>query len=216
MTLTELVTFIRQRYNAVGDNFFSDDEMYRYIWAAEMELAHKAYVIESTLTTTSVDGQREYAYPTNTLAIKRVTYNGRKLAYATFREDDTLTLGNSAATTEGEPIVYSLWDSTLYLRPIPDTSALSIVIFSYSEPQEVTSSSVLEVPTIWQLGLADYCLHLMAGKDKNFQAAEMYKKAWDATVFEAIKWSRKRLRGDSFHSVKDESAMIEPPFIGSY
>lgn len=214
MDVQDLLEFARQRYNAVGDEFFSDAELYRHVWAAQMVLAHEARVIERVYQTTTTASQQEYAYPTNTILIKRVTYDGNKLMPITFREDDTLTLNNSTTTATGTPQYYALWNETLYLRPIPD-DALTLKVFSVSEPQEVTSNSTLEVPSMWHLGMADYLCWQMALKDKNLQAAAQYEKTWQATVQKAKRWQRLRLRGDALHSVKDEDS-LPTTYIGAY
>lgn len=214
MNLGDLVTYTRQRYNAVGDNFFSDDEIYGLIYAAQMELAQHAKLIETTYSTTTVAGQQEYSYPARTIAIKRVTYNGRKLHPISFREDDTLTAFNQATTATGEPQFYAVWNETIVIRPIPN-GAETLKIYSINEPDEVTSTSALEVPSVWHLALADFVLAAMAGKDKNHQAADKYQALWDRNVERAKRWQRIRLRGDAFYSVKDDDAFTTN-YIGAY
>lgn len=205
MTPNELQTYARQQYNAATDNFFSDAELYQHIWAAEFELSRQAMLIERLYSTSTVASQQEYTYPTDTIAIKRITFDGVKLVPITFKEDDTLTLGNSATTATGDPQFYAVWNSTIYLRPIPSRVA-TLQIFSFNEPAEVSAASTLEIDTMWHLAMADFLLWKMAAKDKNFEAANYYKGMWDKTVFEARKWGRRRLRGDSFLVIKDEEA----------
>jgi hypothetical protein len=205
VTPLELQTYARQQYNATTDEFYSDDELYQHIWAAEQILATEGLLIERVYTTTTVVDQQEYSYPTDTIAIKRVTYDGVKLVPISFREDDTLTLGNAATTATGSPQFYALWNRALYLRPIPDDD-LALKIFSYNKPTEVSAASTLEIDEMWHLAMADYLLWKMASKDKNFEAAGHYKELWDKTVYEARKWGRKQKRTDGFHSIKDEEA----------
>lgn len=205
MTPNDLQEYARRQYNASSDQFFSDAELYQHIWAAQHELAYKALLIERVYSTTTVASQQEYSYPTDTIAIKRVTYDGVKLVPISFKEDDTLTLGNSATTATGAAQFYAIWNSTLYLRPIPD-DALTLQIFSYNEPTEVSATSTLEIPTMWHLPIADFVLWKMAAKDKNFEAAAQYQAMWAKTVMEARKFGRRRLRGDAFVVVKDEDA----------
>ncbi len=138
MTPNDLQEYARRQYNASADQFFSDSELYQHIWAAEYELAYKAMLIERVYTTTTVASQQEYSYPTDTIAIKRVTYDGVKLVPITFKEDDTLTLGNAATTATGSPQFYAIWNETLYLRPVPDDD-LTLKLFTYNEPTAVTA-----------------------------------------------------------------------------
>lgn len=202
MTPTELMTAIRQRNNSVGDSFWSDAEMLGLIEAACLDLARKAQVIERVYTTTTVAGQQEYSYPSNTISIKRVTYNGRKLTPITMREDDALTLSNSTTLATGSPEYYFIWNDTLYLRSVPD-DAQALKIFSYNRPQTLTVASTIEVPEQFQMDLIWYCLAEMLAKEKNYTGSQFYADKWEKVVADARKWQRMRKRGDSFTAVQD-------------
>ncbi len=202
MTPGDVIEFAKQQYNAVNDTFFSDSELYRLIWMAQNELAREANVIEQTYSTSTVIGQQSYSYPSLMVSIKRVTYGGLKLEPITFREDDSLTLGNSATTVVGTPNYYSVFNKVLYLRTVPD-SVKSLVLFGYNEAQEVSATSVLEVPTHYHQDLADFLLWRMAIKDKNYTGAEYAHQVWKEKVAGAKSWSKKRLRGDANAHVQD-------------
>lgn len=204
MTPQELIDAARNRYNSVGDTFWSDSELFQHVYEACMELAHEAFVIESYSTTVSVAATASYAYPTRAIAIRRVVYDGKRLEPISMRDDDLVTFFDSSSAAQGEPDYYYDWDDTIYLRPIPDTSALVIGIFAYSEPAVVTAASTLEVPTIWQVKIIDYVVSKMALKEQNFATAEAYAAAWAATVQKAKAWTRKKRRSDSFSSVREE------------
>lgn len=203
MTPTTLAEYARQQYNSVGDDFFSDTELYRHIWSAQNELAREALLIEQTYSTTGVVSQQEYDYPTNTIAIKRITYNGLKLEPITFREDDAFTNGSAATTQTGTPLFYMVFNEVIYLRPIPDT-AYTLKIFSFNEASEITSaSSTIDVPTFFHQQIADYLLWRMAAKDQNYTAAQYYEQRWADNVKKAKIWKKKRLRADGFSNVQD-------------
>ncbi len=206
MTPVEVVTLARQSYNAVGDDFFADAELYGHLTGAQNQLAREANVIEQTYSTTTVIDQREYDYPSATISVKRVTYNGLKLEPITFREDDAVTNGNEATTQTGTPLYYEIFDKVLYLRPIPD-AAQTLKVFSFNEAAAVTATSVLDVPTVFHHCLVDYLLWRMATKDQNFQGAQYYLAKWDEHVKKAKVWSRKRARGDAFGNVQDIYAL---------
>jgi len=207
-TVQDVALYARRQYNSVGDDFFSDAELYTHLWAAQMDLAREGLLIEATYTTSTVADQQEYSYPTNTIAIKRVTWDGKKLAPITFREDDILTLTNQSTSATGTPQYYAIWDKTLYLRPVPATVA-TLKIFSFSQPQEVTSTSTLEVPSEFHLDLADYLLWRKALKDKNFQAAAQYQALWGEKLKKARAFGRKAKRADGFAAVQDLELISE-------
>jgi hypothetical protein len=208
MTPLEVITYARQQYNSVSDDFFSDAELYKHVWAAQMDFARRAFAIERVYTSTTVADQREYELPTNSISIKRIEYDGKKLMPISFREDDTLTLTNSTTDATGTPQYYAVWNHTIYLRPVPD-DALTLTIYSVNAPQEVTSTSSLEIPSMFHLDLVDYVLWRKAIKDKNFASASEYKKLWDDKLYRARQDHRRSKRGDGFAGVQDVEQLNE-------
>lgn len=206
MTPGEVSTYARQQYNAANDSFFADTELYKHQWRAQMILAQEAKIIENTYTTTTVASQQEYTYPTSAIAIKRITWNGKRLDKISFREDDSLTGRNASTTASGEPRYYAIFDRIIYLRPIP-SAAYTLKIFSFDMPGEVSSTSSLDVPSDFHLDLVNYLLWQMAAKDQNFEAARYYRDEWAASVAKAKAWVRKRQTADSFNVVRDEEAI---------
>ena len=208
MSPTDLETAARNRYNSISDNFFSQAEIFSLIYDAEMELARETLVIESTTTTPTVIGTQGYAYPTEVIDLKRVTYDGKKLKPLTFREDDAITGLNQTTLSQGTPQYYFIWDQYIYLRPIPSAVA-TLAIYSYNEPGLVTSTSTLEVPTMHHMALLDYVVSEMAAKDSNFNAANYYTAKWERKKQDIKRWVKKNRRGDSFNVVQDEDSLIE-------
>ncbi len=203
MTPTGIEDAARQRYNAVNDTFWSQDEILNLIYAASLELSVEGIQIEATPTDVSVASQRAYDYPDYALAIKRVEYDGVKLEPITFREDDAITLSQTGSLSQGTPIYYTLWNNKIYLRPIPDTSALTIQYYTYNEPQPVTAGSTLDIPSAFHMDIVNYILAHMYAKDKDQSASAYYLGMWQAAVLKIKKWKRKRVRTDSFSAVQD-------------
>ena len=208
MTPAELETFVRQRYNAVGDSFYPQAEIYNLFWQAQMELALETYCIDGTYTTTSVASQRAYDYPTNAISIKRVEYNGDRLYPNDFIDDDYLTGNNPGDTSTGTPENYQVWQGQLYLRPIPSTSALTIKVFSYDMPQQPISSSTLDVPSQYHLFLADFALYSMFAKDKDLQMARHHLEVWQQNKAMVLRAEQSLKQGDQFSVVKDIADII--------
>ena len=193
-------------YNAVSDTFFSDTQIYNWIWQAEIELAKKAWVIESYTTGSTSASTQSYAYPTNAVAIKRVTVNGKKLKRITFREDDAVTLSNQNITTTGWPIYYADFNSTIYMRPIPDAT-YTIGWYTYNLPTLPSSTGTLDVPTIFHFDLVDYCLFRMFGMDKDPVNVQYYKTEWEKHVMDAIAYTARKKRTDSLRTVQSEDTL---------
>lgn len=210
MTPQQVEEAARRRYNAVNSSYWTQDEVFKLIYDAELTLAVEARVIENTNSSTStVAGTQGYAFPTNCIAIKRLEYNGTKLKPVSMREDDALTLNNSVDTTQGTPQYYFEWNNTVYLRPIPD-AVQTLKFYQYEMPTLLTTASTtLSVPTRCHMHLVDYVGAVMAEKDGNFSMADRMMKRWEEYVEREKRFTAKKKRTDGFAVVKDEESLAE-------
>lgn len=207
MLPSDIIATARDIYNATGDNFFTDTQMYNWIWAAEHEFAKKAWLIERTFTTPTVSGTQTYTYPTNTIAIKRITVNGKKIKRITHRYDDAITLSNATVTTQGWPIYYTDFNYTIYLRPIPD-GVYTMQVFTYQDASQITSASqVLETPALFHMDIVDYMLFRMFAKDRDAQNMSFHRDEWKRHVADAVAYKNRMKRTDSFATVQSEDVL---------
>ncbi len=203
MDVSDLEDYCRRRYNAVNETrFFTSLEIMAYIWDAEMQLARQSHCIRNVYSTTSVASQQEYAFPTRTIAIKRLSFDGIKVEPRPL--DEVLNLTSSVASPTGRPYIYAIWNEVLYFGPIPDTDGLAIKIFSINEPDEVATTAVLDVPSRYHMDLSEYVVWQMAIKDKNYQGAQYHQARWESIVRDAKAFERKMMRGDRMSFVTDD------------
>lgn len=207
MTPSEIELMARRRFNAVNDTFFSQQEIFDYIYAACLKISDETGAIERVYTTSTVVDQQDYDYPTNTIGIKRVTYEGRRLEKIDMIEDDVITGLNQDTTATGSPLYYWTWENTISLRPIP-AEVGTLKIWSLNEPSAITSASaVLEIPSVYHEKLVTYVLGCMKDKDKDYAGADREWAKFDDDV-KRIRQSIRRLkRTDKFAVVKDEEHM---------
>src|SRR3990167_9776787 len=121
MTPAQIELSARRRYNAVNDTMWSESEMWDMIYGACLEVSDEGYVIERTYTVSTVASTQDYDFPTNTIAVKRATWDGRKLTRIDMIEDDALTGLNQTTTDTGNPEFYWIWNDTISLRPVPSS-----------------------------------------------------------------------------------------------
>jgi hypothetical protein len=203
MTPSQIEEAARRRYNSVSDSFWSSDEIFELIYDACLELALETKCIERLFSTTTVASQQDYSFPSNVLAIKRVTYDGKKLKPINMREDDAITGLNQSIASEGSPTFYYQWDYTISLRPLP-SDALTLKIWAYVLPSAITSTSTLEIPEEFHMKLVNYIVAEMAAKDSNSDMAVYYSKRWDRAKLDILRWVAVRKRTDAFAVVQDE------------
>lgn len=207
MTPSQIEQMARERYNAVGETFWSQSELFSLIYAAEMELATKTLCIERTFSATTVSGTAEYAIPSNTLSIRRVTYNGLRIDPVDGTEGESIELGNSTVVISGLPIGYERWNDTIILHPAPN-DAQTLKVYTFGLPQSVTSTSTLEVPDFTHTRIVNYVVSEMYAKDKDFGSAKYYREIWTTVdIPEILRAIKKRRRADRMAHVKDEESL---------
>lgn len=208
-TAGQLEEQIRQRFNAVGDGFFSSGEIWDLLVDAQNELALETDCIEKVFSTTTVNGTREYEYPTNAYRIHRVQWNGKRLDPNDFMLDD-LSTGNSADTTStGEPINYQIWGDTMFLRPVPD-AAQTLKVFCNVTAQDITvATQTLDIPERYVRHLKDYCLAAMFAKSgaRVRQFAQYHDGRWQKAINDVKRVEMKRKQGDQYSVIKSDEQM---------
>lgn len=207
MNINEVLTLARQSYNAVGDTYWSDDELLGYAYMAELELAREGREIEKTFVTSSVLGQQEYDFPQNAIQIKRITYGGAKLQPISFGEFDALTAMDEDSATSGEPQYYVEWDNTFILYPIPDVDGTdNIKVRCIVRPTRQTSVGAFVVDEQWHPAIVDYIVFRMASKDQNQVIAKDMYASYQQYLQQCRQWRQKRKQGDRFAIVKNTDA----------
>ncbi len=218
MTPSEVETQARRRYNSVSDtSFYPQADVFQWIWEAEQELAVRTRCIEGRDTTslTTTASTQAYSVPATFFEVLRVEVDGTKLQKIDFREDDALTIGGANTTSTGTPNYYFIWNRTLYLRPIPDTSSLEIKLYGPKNATALTTASTtLTTPAQYHHRLIPYVVAQMALKDENFDVHEAQLVAWERNVEQTEKDEKRRKRADRFAIVKPEELMDQSPFGG--
>lgn len=212
MTPAQIETAARRKYNSASSSFFSSSEIYDLIYQAELEIAEETKVIEVTALFSggSTASTRAYAIPSTISEVKRVEYDGRKLQKIDFDQDDVQTLFDSNTTATGDPLYFSEWNGSIYLRPIPNASSDQIRFYGYGLPLPVTTASqVLEVPTLFHLKIVDRVVAEMAMKDQNPTVSQTYFDLWYNRHLPAIKkWYAKKRTAAAFKTVKDVDTLV--------
>lgn len=213
MTPAQIEQAARRRHNSESSAFWASDEIMKIIYEAELIIATECLAIENIDTSiTTVASTRAYTLPTNVIALKRVEWNGVKLQPISFSEDDIVTLDNADTTTEGDPQFYSVWEETIYLRPIP-SSAEILKLYSYEEPTLLTTaSSSMSVPSRFHQPIIDYVVAIMAEKDELYELSDRAMARWNQGLDRAKRQIAKMKRGDSFAVVKDEDMLANTVF----
>lgn len=205
MTPAQALARCRQQINETTAAFWSDAEIYGYMWEAESILAGKLGLFQAISAHTTVTGTSAYTCPDSMLRLSRITYDGKKLKKADFTERDYLDGTNYGSTpSSGKPQIYTEWGQSVYLLPVPDAAA-TLNFFYLKAPSEITASASFSVKdeTLQQM-IPDYCVWKCSMKDGELTRADRHQNAWEKNVLRAESMWIDHKMEDRILSVKDE------------
>src|SRR3990167_6430354 len=131
MTPAQALTRVRTQVNETTAAFWSDAEIYGYMWEAECILSGRLGLFQAITAVTTVTGTSAYTFPDGYQRIYRVTYDGKKLKKVDFTDRDHLD-GTSYGSTiqSGKPEMYMEFAKQLFLYPVPD-DAKAVALLGY-------------------------------------------------------------------------------------
>lgn len=205
MTPAQALTRTRLNLNETTAAFWTDAEIYSYMWEAECILAGKLGLFEATTAHTTVTGTSVYTFPSSMLRIARLTYDGKKLKKADFTDRDYLDGTDYGSTVQsGKPEIYIEWGQEVTLFPVPDAAATLRWHF-LKAPSEITAAAAFSVKdeSLQQM-IPDYCVYKCSLKDGELSRADRHQKAWEANVLRAESMWVDKKSEDRIYHVKDE------------
>jgi hypothetical protein len=202
---SDALTNCRRQLNETTAAFWSDAEIYGYLSEAERLLAGKIGGYQVRTAHTTVTGTSTYTMPAGCLRIDRVTYDGKKLKGANFRDRDFLDGTDYGSTLQsGKPEIYIPFGSEISLFPVPD-DAKTLQWFFRKTPTRITNATAFTIQeeTLQEM-LPDYAIWKCSLKDQELARADRHKQAWDQNLTMAASiWSDRETQ-DTISHVRDE------------
>lgn len=185
MTPAQALTLVRSQLNETAANFWTDAEIYAYMWEAENQLAQECGYTQAVTTHTTVTDQSAYTAPDDCLKIARVTFDGKKLKKVTAEDIDRLD-GTTVGSTiqSGKPTVYKEWGQNITLYKTPDDTygAEPLYFEFYKAPAVISGATDFTISNVAaQQLIPEYCLWRCKSKDKDKSAADHYQ-VWKAGI----------------------------------
>jgi len=199
MTPPNLLTLIRNRAAETSAGFWSNLEIYDYMWLGEIILAQRTGCTESSGTFDTVSGTREYTISTSVgtdvMTISRVTWYTYPLEKTDLNGVDVLEgVSYGSSGQSGQPTAYYEYANEIGFSPNPN-AAQECKVFYRAKPVKLTASSTsFTVPDEYGNYLAEYCLYLMFMKDQELKTeAANYFSQWEINVKLAVAdWAKRK------------------------
>jgi len=173
-TVSTLITKARRNINETSTTFHTDADFIAYCDEAQKYVVRETKCLESSSTSTSVSGTQNYALPNDCIAVRRITYDGKKVFSIDFIELDESELDETDLT--GTPTSYYIWNDTIYFYPIPGTSGKTIKIYYYNSPGTIDAATdTLETKAIYDDAIVCYMTYKALIKDSESDISNLDK-----------------------------------------
>jgi len=212
MTPAQILATVRAQVYEATAAFYTDAEIYSYMWQAEQEIANQVVCTEvrDSTSISSVTNTEYYSLPADVLYVERVEWNNTKLKKIDYRDRDSVNGGGYGGDLDkGDPYCYYQYGSQIGLFPVPQ-EAKTVALHYIQEPaQIVTASSAFTVPSFFAKYIPDFCLSRMYAKDQDDGRAKFHQGLWSGNILSAKQlWSQRQFK-DALLVVKDSDKYPE-------
>lgn len=172
MIVSDVITRVQRQFGDEASVQIDSSDIIRWINDCAKEIAVQNDLTQATGLQNSEKDLNVYAAPADTLAIRAVYYNQKKLDFYSRTEYDAyVNINDPTETASGTPFLYTRHVDDLILYPTPD-SVGTIKIWYFQRPPEVTASTDnLPFPVEYHLRIVEYCLQQAYQTDEDWEAA---------------------------------------------
>jgi len=153
-----------------------DNDIQQWVNDAQTAIVAKNHTLKAVSTTTSVEGQASYSFPSPLIAqVTSILYDGALLENLDISSaQERISTSDPQQTDSGTPTVWYEWAGEFVLYPKPD-AAKEIKLFYTRYPTPISGSDdqLLDVPDKYFQAVVDYCLWKSYELDEDWQAAQI-------------------------------------------
>lgn len=178
MDVATALTRIKRQFGDEYDVIIMDDDIYGWIYEAEMDIIRTVGANEQTME------QGTTVFPLNVpenINITRLSIDGRVLKYTSINEMASQNLNINAT---GARTAWYKKNSTLYLYPAD--SLLQTVTIEYTKiptiMQGPPETNLFTVPEKYRTDVIQYCLAKAHNKNRNYQAERVHMENYQSSL----------------------------------
>lgn len=173
-TVADIATYVKRQFGDESGVQVTNDDIIRWVNAAEQEIISANQVLKAVATTATVADQEEYVLGTGVdlQYINSIHVAGLKLPFRNFNDAESyITVNDPDKTQRTRPEFWYEWAGTVYLYPIPDT-VYTLKVFYHRVPVALTGTGdTLNVPDNYFNRIVEYCMAQAYELDENLDAA---------------------------------------------
>lgn len=194
MNLGELKVRVKRTFGDESAVQVTDQDITRWANDGQREIVMiNTGLLEKIATTDAVEGQQDYAKPSDMLILHGLTYKSKsalsyyKLEGRSLQEFDQQVDGwDGTLYGPADPIMYCEFADTLKLFPIPDVNVTAAIKLYYARyPIDLSvDSDIIDLPVTYHSSVVDYCLQRAYELDEDLQSATLKSGQFIAAVNE--------------------------------
>lgn len=201
MLPSQIKNRVKRQFGDSSGAQITDNDIVDWINESQREIYTKNNLGMTKGTVATIIGTGEYAFPTNTMRLFSVKYDGTALKEITIQDIDTLFPNYDAVLERGTPSHYWTYADKIDLYPIPD-SVKNLTILYNRFPVDIAAddSIPLDLDLKYHNRVLDYCYAQAAQLDGDPTSYTMYMQ---------------KFRGDVQSTLDDETEMAQTKFYSS-
>jgi hypothetical protein len=193
VNLGDVKTRVKRAFGDDAGIQIQDADIVRWVNDAQREIANQNDdLLQQTATTAVQAGVGTYPLPTDCRLLRMVKFNGLHMRGLTPNDFNEYIDGllNPANYSQGDPLVYYVWNGQLTVFPVPAQSSTvsngnptNFTIYYLRNPVDVVNDTDnLEFPNGYHNHIVEYCLSMAYELDENFGAGQQKRQQFQTGV----------------------------------
>lgn len=174
MNLGDVKVRVKRQFGDDAGIQIQDADIVRWVNDAQREIANQNDdLLQVTASADVIAGKGTYDLPTDLRLLFQIKYNGLHLKGMSLQEFNEYIDGlqNPVNYSQGNPLVYNVWQNQFTVFPTPSTQAALVAgftIYYLRNPVDVSNDSDgLEFPNGYHNHIVEYCLRMAYELDEN-------------------------------------------------
>lgn len=183
MNLGDVKTRVKRQFGDDAGIQIQDADIVRWVNDAQREIANQNDdLLQVTAQTLVVAGQGSYTIPADCRLLRQIKFNGLHLKALSLNDFNEYIDGlqNPANYSQGDPLVYNIWQQQFTVFPTPSQSSTVsngsatyfTIYYLRNTVDVVNDTDNLEFPNGYHNHIVEYCLSMAYELDENWGAAQ--------------------------------------------
>jgi hypothetical protein len=179
MNLGDVKVRVKRQFGDDAGIQIQDADIVRWVNDAQREIANQNDdLLQVTASADVISGQGTYSFPADLRLLFQINYNSLHLKGMSPQEFNEYIDGlqNPVNYSQGNPLVYKVWQNQFTVFPTPSAQAALVsgfTIYYLRNPVDVSNDSdSLEFPNGYHNHIVEYCLRMAYELDENIGVAQ--------------------------------------------